>query len=70
MMRDTVARRLIQFGLLMVAEGLFFSNVLMPWYFQLVVSAALAVLLVRHWRRAEYRPRRRKRVGPPMEWID
>ena len=70
-MRNVVARRLIQFGLLMLAEGLFFSLVPMNAFAQFLISAGCALPLVLHWRRvANPKPQRRKRVGPPLEWID
>ena len=71
-MSATTARRLIQLGCVMLLETLFFLAVPSPLLVRLAVGAACAVLLTRHWRRTENpKPRRsRKRVGPPMEWID
>jgi hypothetical protein len=69
-MRNT--RRLLQLIGCMAVEIAFFAYVPVPWPFQMLAGAVVGSVLVLCWRRADNpKPRHaRRRLGPPIEWID
>lgn len=71
-MSTRTARWLIQLGLLMIAESVFYAVVPVPPWGRVLIGIALGLALIRHWsRQADPKPKHsRKRLGPPMEWID
>jgi hypothetical protein len=71
-MTSQTARRLLQLAAVIFAESLFFAVVPVPLLLRLLIGLACGLALTRHWRRvANPKPKHsRKRLGPPMEWID
>lgn len=75
-MSPRIARRLLAFGVLIVAESIVFDWLGIPAILQFFLSMVGGGLLALSWHWREIRVarqhlrERRLRVGPPQEWID
>lgn len=72
MMSTQTARRLLAFVALVVAECVVFAWLRVPEGLDLFLSILGGGGLALYWHRREIRAlrARRRRVGPPLEWID